>query len=281
MNEASPLTERLARIEEKLDRVLALEEKLQVFTQSWENLHDLGRDLSLLMGPSVKLLTEELAEVETGFQLEDSLYLLKRLLLSFRSLAWSLEQLENLVDWWNDLEPMLKIAVPHLIDFLDDLEQQGIFRINRAILNMYTKLAQHYSDEDIDTIGDGLVRMHGLAMKFSDPVVIQFFENIIGMYARVAQHYTAEDINAIGDGFVRMHGIVKQMSDPQVIRFLEKLLDLPHHLRLEEARATGPVGLMFRMMGSECRQGLGVAVEMTKALGKLKNGGPAPAQAGG
>ncbi len=225
MNEASPLTERLARIEEKLDRVLALEEKLQVFTQSWENLHDLGRDLSLLMGPSVKLLTEELAEVETGFQLEDSLYLLKRLLLSFRSLAWSLEQLENLVDWWNDLEPMLKIAVPHLIDFLDDLEQQGIFRINRAILNMYSKLAQNYSPEDIE---------------------------------------------AIGDGFVRMHGIIKKFSDPKFIEFLEKFTEIPGRVDLAGAQPVGPVGLMWRLRSKECREGLGVAVELTKALGMAK-----------
>ncbi len=281
MSPEEQLLERLSRIEAKLEGLDRLEKQMAKFTGTYESLSDLSRDLSLLMDPAVRRLTDELAEVETGFQLEDIFTLLKSLLPRLRYLAYALEQLENLVDLWRDLEPMLKIAVPHLIDLLDNLEQKGIFRINRAILNMYTKLAQHYSDEDIDTIGDGLVRMHGLAMKFSDPVVIQFFENIIGMYARVAQHYTAEDINAIGDGFVRMHGIVKQMSDPQVIRFLEKLLDLPHHLRLEEARATGPVGLMFRMMGSECRQGLGVAVEMTKALGKLKNGGPAPAQAGG
>lgn len=274
MSPENQLMERLDRIEAKLAGLERLEKQMSRFTGIYENLDDLGRDLSLLMDPAVRRLTDELVEVETGFQLEDIFTLLKNLLPRLRYLSYALEQLENAIDLWRDLEPVLKIAVPHLIDLLDNLEQKGIFRINRAILNMYGKLAQNYSDEDIDTIGDGLVRMHGLAMKFSDPVVIQFFENIIGMYARVAQHYTAEDIEAIGDGFVRMHGIVKQMSDPQVIRFLEKILDLPHHVKLEEARPTGPVGLMFRMMGPEGRQGLGVAVQLAKALGKLANGGP-------
>ena len=100
--------------------------------------------------------------METGFQLEDFLALMKRLLLSFRHLTWSLEQLENLIDWWSDmepllklaeqlenlivvadLEPLLKVAVPHLIDKLDDLEQKGIFRINKAMLNMYGKIAEN------------------------------------------------------------------------------------------------------------------------------------------
>jgi uncharacterized protein YjgD (DUF1641 family) len=221
------ILERLAKMEAKLDRVTAFEDQWGNFGRAWENLSDLGRDLSLLMGPSVKLLTEELAEVETGFQLEDVLYLLRRLLLSFRHIAWSLEQLENLIDWWQDMEPLLKIGVPHLIDKLDDLEQKGIFRINKAILNMYAKLASTY---------------------------------------------TPEDVEVIGDGFVRMHGIVRKFADPRVIDFLDRLTDVPTQVDLDKARPVGPIGLMFRMMGREGKQGLGVAVELTKALGKVKSG---------
>ncbi|MFW6123294.1 MAG: DUF1641 domain-containing protein, partial [Thermodesulfobacteriota bacterium] len=106
--------------------------------------------------------------METGFQIEDVFLLLKRVLLSLRHMAWTLEQLENLRDWWQDVEPLLKIAVPHVIDKLDDLEQKGIFRVNQAILNMYAKLAAAYAPEDIDEIGDGFVRMHGMVKKFAD-----------------------------------------------------------------------------------------------------------------
>jgi uncharacterized protein YjgD (DUF1641 family) len=225
MSDQELILERLARIEEKLDRVAAVEKRLDEFSRPWDSLADLGRDLSLLTSPSVRLLTEELAEVETGFQMEDILALLKRLLLSFRHLAWGLEQLENLIDWWHDMEPVLKVAVPHIIDKLDDLEQKGIFRINKAVINMYGKIAENYSPEDID---------------------------------------------AMGDGFVRMHGIIKKLSEPAMIDFLEKLTSLPSQINLEEAKPTGPVGMMFKMMNKDCRQGLGVAVEMTRALGKIQ-----------
>jgi uncharacterized protein YjgD (DUF1641 family) len=229
-----PILERLVRLEEKLDRLTAGQEQLSPFIRSYENLSDLGRDLSLLMGPGVRLLTEELAEVETGFQIEDILALFKRLLLSFRHITWSLEQLENLIDWWQDMEPLLKLAVPHLIDKLDDLEQKGIFRINKAILNMY---------------------------------------------AKIASTYTPEDIEVIGDGFVRMHGIVKKFADPRVVDFLDRLTDVPAKVNLEEVRPVGPIGMVFRMMGKETKQGLGVALELTKALGKVqsRNGHKRPA----
>ena len=272
MSTDDQILERLARIEEKLDRVAALEARLETFTGSFENLHDLGRDVSLLVGPTVNLMTEELAEVETGFQLEDSFRLLKQLLLNMKNLAWSLEQLENAIDWWHDMEPLLKIAVPHIIDKLDDLEQKGIFRINAAILNMYAKIASTYTTEDVEVIGDGFVRMHGIVKKFADPVVIQSLEAIVDMYAKLASVYKPEDIESIGDGFVRMHGMVKKFADPKVIDFLDRLTDVPAQVNLDEARPVGPFGMMFRMMGKETKQGLGVALELTKALGKVKSG---------
>ena len=268
------ILERLGRIEEKLDRVAALEARLETFTRFFESLHDLGRDVSLLVGPTVNLMTEELAEVETGFQLEDSFRLLKQLLLNMKNLAWSLEQLENAIDWWHDLEPLLKIAVPHVIDKLDDLEQKGIFRINAAILNMYAKIASAYTTEDVEVIGDGFVRMHGIVKKFADPVVIQSLEAVVDMYAKLASAYTPEDIEAMGDGFVRMHGIIKKFSDPGFIQFLEKFMEVPGRVNLDDTRPVGPFGLLWKMRGAEAREGLGVLVELTKALGNLKAAAP-------
>jgi uncharacterized protein YjgD (DUF1641 family) len=266
------ILERLERLEEKIDRLSASQEQISPFVKSYESLSDLGRDLSLLTGPGARLLTEELGEVETAFQIEDALALLKRLLLSFRHITWSLEQLENAIDWWHDMEPLLKIAVPHIIDKLDDLEQKGIFRVNSAILDMYTKLASAYTPQDVEVIGDGFVRMHGIVKKFADPVVIRSIEAIVDMYAKLASVYQPEDIDSIGDGFVRMHGMVKKLSDPRVIDFLDRLTDVPAQVNLKEARPVGPVGMMFRMMGKETKQGLGVALELIKALGKVQSG---------
>jgi uncharacterized protein YjgD (DUF1641 family) len=231
MNNDEKILERLARIEERLEGVNRVEAQLAAFSRPFENLSDLGRDLSLLMEPSVRKLTEEMVEVEIGFQLEDVFALIKRLLPSLRYLTWSLEQLENLVDWWQDMEPVMKIAVPKIIDYLDSLEQKGIFRINGAVIEMYGKIAATYQPEDIE---------------------------------------------AMGDGFVRMHGLVRKLSNPRLIQFLEKLADVPAEVRLEEAKPVGPMGLAWKMRSQECRQGLGIMLELTRALGKLA---PAPEEA--
>ncbi len=232
MNRDDLILERLAKIEERLEAVARVEEQLADFGRAWENLSDLGRELSLLTNPAVRRLTEELVEVESGFQVEDFFALLKKLLPSLRYLTYLLDQLENLVDLWQDVEPLLKIAVPHFIDRLDDLEQKGIFKINAAVLEMY---------------------------------------------AKIAQHYTPEDIATIGDGFVRVHGLVKKFSDPGFIQFIDRLTDIPTEVDFKASKPVGPLGLVFRLRNKECQQGLGVVVELTRALGKLKGGnGQAP-----
>jgi uncharacterized protein YjgD (DUF1641 family) len=218
---------RLKSIEDKIEGVSRVEEQLQDLGRSWENLRDLGRDLSLVIDPAVRNLTEELAEVESGFQLEDLLAFMKKVLPSLRYLTWSLEQMENLIDWWRDMEPLLKIAVPKFIDYMDELDQKGVFRMNGAILEMFTKIARTYSPEDID---------------------------------------------AIGDGFVQMHGIVRKFGSPQVIRFMEHLADLPAQVDLDQVKPAGPLGMLWRLRSPECREGLGVMVELTRALGKLEPG---------
>jgi uncharacterized protein YjgD (DUF1641 family) len=228
MSAEDQILERLTRIEEKMEQFSSVADQLKNFTNVFENFHDLGRDVSLLTYPAVKILTEELGEVETGFQLEDISFLIKRFLLSLRHIAWGLEQLENLVDWWQDMEPIMKVAVPHMIDFLEDLDQKGIFKGYQAMLSGYAKIAQKYGPEDIDLIAEGIVSMHGVAKKF---------------------------------------------TDPKFINFVEKFMDVPTQVDLDEAKPTGPLGLMWQMRSQESRRGLGVLAELTKALGQLANNG--------
>jgi uncharacterized protein YjgD (DUF1641 family) len=67
-----------------------------------------------------------------------------------------------------------------------------------------------------------------------------------------------------------MHGVVKKLSNPDLIQFLDKIIDIPLAVNLEEVKPAGPFGLLWRMRSQECREGLGVLVELTKALGTLK-----------
>jgi uncharacterized protein YjgD (DUF1641 family) len=213
------------QILERLDRI---EAQLAPMSASARGLNELKEDLIPLSGQAFRLLIRELEDVESGFQLEDLLALMKRSLHSVKHLQFCLEQLENIVDFVLTIEPLLKSSVPQLINYLDDLEQKGVLRIIQSTLDVRAKIAAAYSPEDVDQIGDGLVALLGLAQK---------------------------------------------LSDPQATAFLQKMAELPSKVDLDKAKPVGPFGMLGALSSKEARKGLGVLMELTKAMGGLKNGG--------
>lgn len=213
------------QILERLDRI---EAQLAPISKSANALQELREDLIPLSGQAFRLVIRELEDVESGFQLEDLMSLFKRFLRSIKYLQYSLEQLENIVDFVTTIEPLLKSAVPQIINYLDDLEQRGVLRIITATLDVRAKIASAYNADDIDQIGDGTVAALGLA---------------------------------------------KKLSDPKSVEFLEKLAELPSRVNLADAKSIGPFGMLGALSSKEARQGLGVLVQLTKAMGALKNGG--------
>jgi uncharacterized protein YjgD (DUF1641 family) len=215
------------QILERLDRI---EAQLAPISQSARGLQELREDLIPLSGQAFRLITRELEDIESGFQLEDLMAMVKRMLRSVKHITFTLAQLENVVDFITTIEPLLKSSVPQIINYLDDLEQRGVLRIITSMLDVRAKIAEAYSADDIDQIGDGVVAALGL---------------------------------------------VKKLSDPKAVEFLEKFAELPSKVDLAGAKPVGPFGMLGALSSKEARQGLGVLMELTKAMGGLKNGGNA------
>lgn len=210
---------------EKLDR---LEAQIAPFIKIANGIMELKNDLVPLQNQAVHLLINELKDVEAGFELEDLLILAKQTMRSVKSLTFSLRQMENIIEFVNDLEPLMKSAVPQLIAYLDELEHRGILRIMKAMLDVR---------------------------------------------AKVAASYTAEDIEQISDVMVRLLGLVKKFQNPDTLAFLEKAAELPGKINLADCKKVSPFGLISAGFDEELQEGIGVMLELTKAMGKMKHNG--------
>jgi uncharacterized protein YjgD (DUF1641 family) len=206
---------------ERLDR---MEGQLNTLVKAQQGFAELKTDIAPLMNSTVRLLIDELGVVESGFQLEDVFTLLKQAMRNIRKFTQAMEMMENLFELWDCMEPMLKSAVPQLINYMDNLERRGVLRTYAAMLEVRAKVAAHY-----------------------DP----------------------DEIAAISDSFVLMLSMLKKLSDPPMIDLMNRLLELPAAINLDQAKPLGPLGMLSAMGSKETRQGLGVAMELTKALGKL------------
>jgi uncharacterized protein YjgD (DUF1641 family)/prefoldin subunit 5 len=211
-------------IMEQLDH---LGQEIATLTDSARSLRELRDDLSPRVNETVKVLIEELAEIEADVQFEDLVSLLKNLMRNVRNLTWSVDQLKNLIDFIRTVEPLLKSVVPQVIIYLDKLEQQGVFLVFASMMRVLEKIAETYTPEDIEQIGNGLV-----------PLV----------------------------------GVAKKLTTPEALNFLNKAADVPARVDLSQAKAVGPFGMLFALGNSEVKQGMGVVLELTKALSLLKNG---------
>jgi len=214
------------RIMQRLDRI---EAQLAPLAESMRSAGELKDDLTPLAHGAVKLIMKELQDVESSFQLKDLMELLKQMLRSVRSITYSLKQLENIIDFVTTLEPLLRGSVPQLISYLDELEQKGVFRILNATLGVRAKIAEAYSPQDIEEIGNGLVALLGLA---------------------------------------------KKVATPETMELLNRFAALPEKIDLSASKEVGPFGLLWAVSNKEVKEGLGVVMELTKALGSLKEAAP-------
>jgi hypothetical protein len=210
---------------QRLDRLEAAVAPVSEFSKGFSELKE---DLTPLVNRSFKFLIQELQDVDSAFQLQDLFLLIKRMLRNIKNLSYTLDQLETVIDLVKTVEPLLKSTVPQMINRLDELEQNGVFRTYSAMLNVR---------------------------------------------AKIAKQYTPEDFEMMGDVFTSLLGVMKKLAKPEVLATLDRMADIPSCLDLDACESIGPVGLIKASYSSDVKQGLGVVIGLTKALGKLKGGG--------
>ena len=170
--------------EQILERLDRLEQQVAPIAASARSLGELRDEMGPRVNEAVHFMINELAEVESDFQLEDLLYLSKNLMRNVNNLSFSLDQLKNLIDFALTAEPLMKSTVPQLIFFLDDLEQKGVFRLLNLMLEVTKKIGATYSTEELDQIGDGLIGLLGVLKKVTTPESISFLEKAAEIPAR-------------------------------------------------------------------------------------------------
>ncbi|NQU63171.1 MAG: DUF1641 domain-containing protein [SAR324 cluster bacterium] len=177
-----------------LEKIGNIEEQLAFLVKPAQRNQELKDDIMPLMNHGVGLLINELLDVGSSFELNDLFELIKQFMRSTHNLQYSLKQLDNIIEFIQDVEPLLRSAVPQLIHYLDDLEKRGVLRIIKSALDVRAKIAKTYSPEDIDAIGDGFVSLLGFAKNLADPKVLKILELFLSVPAKV----DLEDCKPVG-----------------------------------------------------------------------------------
>jgi uncharacterized protein YjgD (DUF1641 family) len=208
-----------------LERLESIEERVRPLAESARSFKELKEDLAPRVDEAVRALIIEMQDIETDFQLEDLIFLIKKGMRNVRNFTFALEQMGNLIDFATTAEPLLKVSVPQWIESMQQLEQKGAFAL---------------------------------------------LKTAVGVADKVAQTYTEEDMQQIGDGLVRLVGVAKKLTNPAAIDFLERAAEVPSQVDLSRAEPAGRWKMFWALSDPEVRQGLGVVLELTRALATVK-----------
>ncbi|MGA3118590.1 MAG: DUF1641 domain-containing protein [Syntrophobacteraceae bacterium] len=183
--------------------------EISSISDSARSLQELREEITPRVNELVAVLIKELAEVEADCTLEDVAYLLKNALRSVRNMNWSLDQLKSLIDFLRSVEPLLRSSVPQGIYQLDQFEQQGIFQIISAMFAVMQKIAQTYTPADFEQIGEGLVRLVGVAKKLTSPNALNLLDKAADIPAKLDLS-RAKPVGVFGAAFAMRNPEVKQ-----------------------------------------------------------------------
>lgn len=198
-------------------------------------------------------------------------------------LAVMREAREPMDDLIRDLNPIMKQALYALIKEFKDVEDS--FQLE-DLMPLFKKLLVNVKNltwalESLETIIDMWHTMEPMMKSalhntvrylgtLEQKGVFRTYEAMLEVRGKIAQHYGPEDIEAMGDSFVMLIGLLKKMSTPEMLALLEKLTDMPGNINLANAKPVGMFGVVGALSDNEVKNGIGVAMEMVKALGKLK-----------
>jgi uncharacterized protein YjgD (DUF1641 family) len=188
-----------------------------------------------------------------------------------------------------DMIPLGNQAVQLLINELQDIEAgfelEDLFHLVKQMLRSTRSIV--FALRQMVGIVEFIKDMEPL-LKHSVPQMINYLNDLeqrgvlriinsmMGVRAKVAAAYSSEDVDQIGDGMVSLLGLAKSLTDPKILTFLQKVVEIPATVDLSVSKKVGPWGLVSAGSNDEVKEGLGVLIELTKALSKLKeNGGTA------
>lgn len=201
----------------------AILEKLEYMTSQLaaqqrrqEEMDELKRDMIPIANHMIKLSIDELAEIGTEFQVEDLLFLLKRLLRDTHLLVELLDRMESTMGLFNEAQVIGNQAFHQAVITLDRLEREGYFAFARGGWRIIERIVTEFSDEDVEALGDNIVTILTTVKNLTQPEIMALTNNAI----------SAIQSQPIDDGNVSVWALLRDLSDPQVRRGMARLLNI-------------------------------------------------------
>lgn len=208
------MNKELALLHDKIDY---LTEHIEAQRTRQREFDELKQDMLPIVNHLIKLSIDELAEIGMDFELEDLLFLIKRLLRDTRRLILLLDRFESAMDLADEVGLIGRQVFNTAVEDLDRLERNGYFAFARGGLHIIKRIVEEFNEEDVRALGDNIVTILTTVRNMTQPEVLALANNAISTLS-------AEDAE---DGKAPSSlSLLRELSDPQVRKGLSRMLNL-------------------------------------------------------
>ena len=181
-----------------------------------QELDDLKSDMFPIVNHMIKLSIDELAEIGDEFQIDDLLYLLKRMMRNTSLILAMFNRLEAIMGVADEAELLGKQVFNFTVEELNRLERQGYFGFAREGWGILQRIVTEFSEGDVQALGDNIVTILTTIRNMTQPEIMALANNAIGAIQ--------EDIPETTK--VSIWTIVRELGDPKVRRGMVRMMNL-------------------------------------------------------
>ncbi len=209
----------LVTLEQKIDlltsQVVYMNEQLEAQRKRLQAFDELKQDLVPIFNHMFKLSIDELAEIGSDFEVEDLLFLLKRLLRDIPLLIKLLDRLEGLMDLADESAGLGKQVFNNVVEKLDQLERQGYFAFAHEAGYVLERIVTEFSEEDVRALGDNIVTILTTIKNMTQPEVLAIANQAVNT---IQEEPPADELTT--------WGLLRELGDPKVRKGMARLLNM-------------------------------------------------------
>ncbi len=194
-----------------------LTEQIDLQRKRQDEYDELKRDLVPIANHMLKLTIDELSEIGMDFELEDVLFLLKRLLRDTRRMTLLLDYLEAGMDLVDEFQLLGRQVFSDSVELLDGMEREGYFDFVRGGWYILERIVDEFDAGDVRALGDNIVTILKTVRNMTQPEVLTLANNAIDSIQEPDQ----------GNGKVpSTFALLRELTNPKVRKGLARMLNI-------------------------------------------------------
>ncbi len=203
------------KIDTLTDQVAFLTAQAEVQQRRQQEFDELKQDMIPIGNHLIKLTIEELAEIGDEFQIEDVLYLLKRVMRNTHLMLGMFDRLEAVMGIADEAELLGKQVFNYSVEELDRLEREGYFGFAREGWKIAERIVTEFSEEDVQALGDNVVTILTTVRNMTQPEIMAIANNAVGAIQEVPE---TEKVST--------WTLLREMGNPKVRRGMARMINL-------------------------------------------------------